>query len=89
MWGSLIFKLYFKFLTDIFGESRVFTFADHATIRKSGEDVNVKIDDDLENMVKRFKTIKLTVNFDKCEAISLGSKKINDINNQATLVVRV
>ena len=73
-------------MPDIIIESRVLTFADHVTIKHSGETVNVKIDDDLENMVKRFSTNKLTVNVDKCEAISLGSKKFSDINTQAILL---
>ena len=55
----MIFKLYVKVLPDIISESRLFTFADHATIKKFGVDVNLKIDDDLENIVKRFSTNKL------------------------------
>ena len=73
--GPLLFLLYINDLHQVIKDSRITMFADDTTVLNAGDKTSPLITQDLKNMTNWFVSNKLTVNVDKCEAISFGCGK--------------
>ena len=73
--GPLLFLLYINDLHQVIEDSRIAMFDDDTTVLNAGDKTSPLITQDLKNMTNWFVSNKLTVNVDKCEAISFGCGK--------------
>ena len=73
--GPLLFLLYINDLHQVIKDSRNALFADDTTVLNACDKTSPPITQDLKNMTNWFVSNKLTVNEDKCEAISFGCGK--------------
>ena len=71
--GPFLFLLYINDLQKVVKDSQIVMFADDTTIVKSGKHTNRELNEDLHRIIDWFTASKLTVNIDKCEAISFGN----------------
>ena len=78
--GPFLFLLYINDLPNVCQNSQMMIFADDTTIINAGKRTDPLIKNDIVAVSKWFKSSKLTINTDKCEAMFFGCGKPDNLN---------
>ena len=83
--GPFLFILYINDLPTVCNESTLVMFADFTTVVNASNDNNSPLQMDVERVSNWFNTNKLTINYDKCEAVNFGKPKKEKVNSRIML----